>query len=146
MLTQRARYALRALFALAEAPDSRPVPISRIADEQNVPRKFLEIILAELKAAGLVESYRGKMGGYRLARPAATITFGEVIRLVDGPLALVPCVSQSAYQRCVDCRDEETCGIRRVMAEVREAVAQALDGTSIVAGARSGLFPAGIAA
>lgn len=131
MLTQRARYALRALFALAAAEGPRPVPISRIADEQNVPRKFLEIILADLKAAGLVEAYRGKAGGYRLARPPHSISFGEVIRLVDGPLALVPCVSQTAYQRCLDCRDEATCAIRRVMAEVREAVSATLDGTTI---------------
>ena len=131
MLTQRTRYALRALFALAEAPDERPVPISRIATDQKVPRKFLELILADLKAAGLVEAYRGKAGGYRLARAAETISFGEVIRLVDGPLALVPCVSQSAYQRCLDCVDEETCAIRRVMAQVRESVVATLDGTSI---------------
>jgi len=139
MLTQRARYALRALFALADAPDVRPVPISRIAADQNVPKKFLEIILAELKAAGLVESYRGKAGGYRLARAAESISFGEVIRLVDGPLALVPCASQSAYQRCLDCRDEATCAIRRVMAEARDAVAATLDNRSIADAVRVGL-------
>lgn len=131
MLTQRTRYALRALFALAQAGHGRPVPISRISREQQVPRKFLEIILADLKAAGLVESYRGKMGGYRLAKRPQEISFGDVIRLIDGPLAMVPCVSLTAYARCADCHDEATCAIRQVMAVVRDDMARTLDGTSI---------------
>jgi len=107
------------------------VPISVIAADQKLPRKFLEAILLELKNGGLVNSYRGKMGGYRLARPANQISFGEIIRLIEGPVALVPCVSVSAYQRCVDCFEETTCAIRKVMLVVREQTANILDHTSL---------------
>lgn len=131
MLTQRSRYALRALIFLARAGGIAPVPMSAIAADQKLPRKFLEIILTDLKHGGLVTSYRGKLGGYRLARPARTISFGEVIRLIEGPLALVPCVSQTAYQRCPDCFEESVCAIRRAMLRVRDTTAQILDGTSI---------------
>ena len=92
MLTQRSRYALRALIFIARSGGLEPVPISAIAADQKLPRKFLEAILLDLKNGGLVTSYRGKMGGYRLARPAGQISFGEIIRLIEGPLALVPCV------------------------------------------------------
>ncbi|WP_439534637.1 RrF2 family transcriptional regulator [Polymorphobacter sp.] len=131
MLTQRSRYALRALIFLARADGLVPVPISMIAADQKLPRKFLEIILLELKNGGLVLSYRGKMGGYRLARPADEISFGEIIRLIEGPLALVPCVSVSAYQRCSDCFEESVCAIRKVMLTVRDQTAAILDNTSL---------------
>ena len=91
MLTQRSRYALRALIFIARSGSIAPVPISVIAADQKLPRKFLEIILLDLKNGGLVESFRGKMGGYRLAKPASQISFGEIIRMIEGPLALVPC-------------------------------------------------------
>lgn len=131
MLTQRSRYALRALIYIARAEGAAPVPISTIAADQKLPRKFLEIILLELKNGGLVTSFRGKMGGYRLAKPAAEISFGEIIRLIEGPLALVPCVSVSAYQRCADCFEETTCVIRKVMLTVRDQTAAILDNTSL---------------
>jgi Rrf2 family protein len=131
MLTQRSRYALRALIFIAQSGGIAPVPISQIAGDQKLPRKFLEIILLDLKNGGLVTSYRGKMGGYRLARPASQISFGDIIRLIEGPLALVPCVSVSAYQRCADCFEETTCAIRKVMLTVREATADILDNTSL---------------
>lgn len=131
MLTQRSRYALRALIFLARAETVAPVPISAIAGDQKLPRKFLEIILLELKNGGLVESYRGKMGGYRLARAPSKISFGEIIRLIEGPLALVPCVSLTAYQRCPDCFEEATCVIRKVMVTVREGTAAILDSTTL---------------
>lgn len=131
MLTQRSRYALRALIFIARANGVAPVPISMIAADQKLPRKFLEAILLELKNGGLVTSYRGKLGGYRLARPAGQISFGEIIRQIEGPLALVPCVSVSAYQRCVDCFEEATCVIRKTMIEVREQTANILDHTSL---------------
>jgi Rrf2 family protein len=131
MLTQRSRYALRALIFIARADGVAPVPISTIAADQKLPRKFLEIILLELKNGGLVHSYRGKMGGYRLAKPASDISFGEIIRLIEGPLALVPCVSVSAYQRCPDCFEETTCVIRKVMLTVRDQTAAILDTTSL---------------
>jgi Rrf2 family protein len=131
MLTQRSRYALRALIFIARSESIAPVPISAIASDQKLPRKFLEIILLDLKNGGMVHSYRGKMGGYRLARPASEISFGEIIRLIEGPLALVPCVSVSAYQRCADCFEETTCVIRKVMLSVRDETARILDNTSL---------------
>ena len=131
MLTQRSRYALRALIFLARTGSVAPVPISVIATDQQLPRKFLEIILLDLKNAGLVASYRGKMGGYRLARAPRAISFGEIIRTIEGPLALVPCVSLTKYHRCADCYDEATCVIRKVMLTVRDGTAAILDGTTL---------------
>ncbi len=132
MLTQRSRYGLRAMLLLArETPGGPPVPMSRIAAEASVPRKFLEIILTELKGAGLVTSTRGKQGGFHLARAPHLISFGDIIRVIEGPLALVPCVSRTAYKRCKDCKDEATCEIRRAMMVVRDDTARILDGTSL---------------
>ena len=132
MLSQRARYALKALINLARAENcSRQV--SAIAAEENIPRKFLEAIMSELRRGELVESTRGKTGGYKLARPADLITFGDVIRLTDGPLALLPCVSRAFYQRCDDCPDEAACVLRRVMATVRDEASEILDRTTLAA-------------
>ena len=132
MLTQRSRYALRAMLVLANEPlGAPPFPMSRIANEALIPRKFLEIILGELRAAGLVTSTRGKAGGFHLARPAHLISFGDIIRTIEGPLALVPCVSRTAYRRCKDCRSEADCAIRRAMLIVRDDTARILDGTSL---------------
>ena len=136
MLTQRSRYALRAMLFLAEAkPGSAPIPVTRIAAAANVPRKFLELILADLREAGLLHSHRGKHGGYCLARPIHLISLGDVIRTIEGPLALVPCVSRTAYRRCNDCHDEATCAIRHAMMRVRDETARILDGTSLAAAA-----------
>ncbi len=132
MLTQRSRYALRAMLYLASLPaDTPPVPMNRIAEAANIPRKFLELILADLRDAQFLLSHRGKMGGYVLTRPAGMISLGEVIRVIEGPLALVPCVSRSAYRPCKDCRDEASCAIRIAMARVRDETARILDGTSL---------------
>ncbi len=134
MLTQRSRYALRAMLVLAgEAPGAPPVPMSHMAREAQIPRKFLEIILGELRNAGFVTSTRGKAGGFHLARPAHLISFGDIIRTIEGPLALVPCVSRTAYKRCKDCRSEADCAIRRAMLIVRDDTARILDGTSLAA-------------
>ena len=127
MLSQKARYALRALFVLSKATQERPVLISDIARDAKVPRKFLEQILLELKRRGLVYSLRGKFGGYVLGRPADQIAFAEVIRAIDGPLALTPCASVTAYRRCDDCVDEDTCAIRKVLLVVRDATAGILE-------------------
>ncbi|OYY91962.1 MAG: transcriptional regulator [Sphingomonas sp. 28-66-16] len=132
MLTQRSRYALRAMLFLAEAPiGSAPIPMNRIATEANVPRKFLELILADLREAGFLHSHRGKMGGYCLSRPIHLISLGEIVRVIEGPLALVPCVSRTAYRRCTDCKSEATCAIRAAMMRVRDETARILDGTSL---------------
>jgi Rrf2 family protein len=130
VLSQRGRYALKALINLARS-DGAARQVSGISADENIPRKFLEAIMSELRRAGLVESARGKSGGYRLARPADLITFGEVIRLTDGPLALVPCVSRNFYKRCDDCADEAACTLRRVMARVRNEVSEILDRTTL---------------
>jgi len=127
MLAQRTRYALRALIMLAEKTTDGPLQIAAIAEAQAVPRKFLELILLDLKRAGLVDSARGRTGGYWLARRPGEISFGEVIRLLEGPLALVPCASLSAYAPCGDCVDEASCAIRRAMIVVREETARVLD-------------------
>ncbi len=131
MLSQKAKYAMRALLYLAKAEPKRPVLISEISERQVVPRKFLEMILLELKRAGVVHSYRGKHGGYALAKPPEEIFFGHIIRLIDGPLAQLPCASKTAYRRCDDCEDEETCAIRHVLQQVRDSTARILDHTSL---------------
>jgi Rrf2 family protein len=132
MLTQRSRYALRAMLFLAtQPPAGKPVPMNRIAAEANVPRKFLELILADLREAGFLVSHRGKAGGYQLARPTHLLSLGEIIRVIEGPLALVPCVSRTAYRPCGDCKDEAACAIRHAMARVRDETARILDGTSL---------------
>jgi Rrf2 family protein len=131
MLSQRGRYALKAMLDLARVPHRQPRQVSGIAADENIPRKFLEAIMSELRQAGLVESVRGKLGGYRLVRPAGLITFGEIMRITDGPLALLPCVSHKFYRRCDDCLDERACALRRVMAVVRREVSDVLDRTTL---------------
>jgi Rrf2 family protein len=130
MLSQRGRYALKALIHLGRS-GGEPRGVTAIATEEQIPRKYLEAIMSELRRAELVGSTRGWSGGYRLARPADLITFGEVIRLTDGPLALLPCASRNFYKRCDDCVDEAGCAIRRVMATVRNEVADILDRTTL---------------
>ena len=131
MLSQKARYALRAMLHLAAQPKNEPQQIADIAEASNVPRKFLEQILLELKKRGLVHSLRGRSGGYQLGRETKDISFAEVIRSIDGPLALSPCASRTAYRRCDDCENEQTCEIRRVMLQVRDSTARILDNTSL---------------
>jgi Rrf2 family protein len=127
MLSQKARYALHALIVLAEHGTAEPKMIADIAEEARVPRKFLEQILLDLKRRGIVRSLRGRAGGYLLGRAPKNITFAEVIRTIDGPLALAPCVSTTAYHRCEDCVDEETCAIRKVLLAARDATAAVLE-------------------
>ncbi len=131
MISQKTRYALRALLYLVEQGRGAPVQLGSIAESQQVPRKYLELIMLDLKRAGIVTSVRGPSGGYRLARTPAEISFGEVIRVLDGPIALVPCASVNFYSKCGDCHDEESCAIRRVLAVVRDTSAQILDSTSL---------------
>ncbi|HUD51856.1 Rrf2 family transcriptional regulator [Parvibaculum sp.] len=131
MLSQKAKYALKAMLALAKQNNGDLLQAGDIAEQQNVPRKFLELILLELRKQGLVHSHRGKHGGYTLAKPADTITFGQVVRIMDGPLAPIPCASLTGYRRCVDCADEKSCAIRRAMREVRDAAASILDSLTL---------------
>jgi Rrf2 family protein len=131
MLSQKAKYALRALLALAEQGDDEPMLISEIAERHSLPKKFLEQILLDLKHHGLVQSRRGRSGGYALLRPAAEISFGQVVRIIDGPLAPLPCLSKMAYRRCEDCSGEESCAIRRVFARTHELTTGILDRTTL---------------
>ena len=131
MLSRKSKYGLKALLALAREAGKGPVLISELARRDAIPKKFLEAILLELKHHGVVESRKGKGGGYFLRRKPAEITFGEVIRVLDGPLAAVPCVSQMAYMKCVECVDEQTCGVRLAMKAVRDATAEILDHTTL---------------
>jgi Rrf2 family protein len=131
MISQKAKYALRALVALVKSRPGETRMISEISREQAIPKKFLEQILLELKRAGIVMSRRGRMGGYELLRAPDKITFGEVLRLIDGPIAPLPCLSKIAYRRCVDCKDEATCEIRHVFARVTIATRGVLDSTTL---------------
>jgi Rrf2 family protein len=127
MLSQKAKYALRALLVLAARPDDEPVHIADIAESEHMSRKFLEATLLELRKCGVLASQRGQRGGYRLARPAGEISFGEVIRVIDGPLAPLPCASVTAFRLCSDCTKPHDCSIRWLMQKVRDATAGVLD-------------------
>jgi Rrf2 family protein len=127
-LSKKGEYALRSLINLGIAAEMKRklVQVSELAENEQLPVKFLEQILHVLKEAGIVASERGKFGGYRLARPARKIFIGEVVRLIDGPLAPIGCVSQTAYEPCT-CPDEAHCGLRMLMVDVRNAIADILD-------------------
>ena len=131
MLSARAKYGLKAMLYLAEKEGMGGVQGASISESQSIPKKFLDTILLELKNGGLLHSKKGKGGGYVLARPANKVTVGQIVRILDGPLALIPCVSQTAYRPCSDCQDETTCEIRRVMQQVRDATAAILDNMTL---------------
>jgi len=130
MLTRKGKYGLKALVYLAKLPVGDLAFVNEIARDQNIPKKFLDAILSELRNAGFVQSRKGKDGGYRLARPATEIKVGHVVRVLDGPLAPIPCASRTQYQACDDC-DEATCQVRHIMLDVRQAIAEVLDKRSL---------------
>jgi len=130
MLTKKGKYGLKALVYLAQLPPGQLAFVNDIASSNNIPKKFLDAILAELRNAGFVQSRKGKDGGYRLARLPAEIKVGHVVRVLDGPLAPIPCASRTRYERCEDC-DEATCQVRHMMLEVRHAMAEVLDNRSL---------------
>lgn len=129
-LSKRGEYGLKALIDLAASDSDDVIRIRELAQREQIPVKFLEQILLTLKNAGLLQSRRGVNGGYYLARPPEEITLGQIVRTLDGPLAPIRCVSQMAYERCV-CEDENTCGLRLVMLDVRNAIADILDETTL---------------
>lgn len=121
MITQKMKYALKALLVLADeaaAATPEPLTIEEVARRAGTPKRFLEHILLELRNAGVIRSTRGRAGGYKLLKAPADISISELLRSIDGPIAPLPCLSRSAYQRCEDCKDEASCRIRRVFAEV----------------------------
>ncbi len=131
MLSKKSKYALKAMLVLAKEYGQGPVLISDIGRRESIPHKFLELILLELKHQGLLQSKKGKGGGYFLGRDPHQISVGHIVRVLDGPIAPLPCVSKTAYMRCRECRDERSCGIRIVMKEVRDATAKIMDSTSL---------------
>lgn len=141
MLSQKARYALRSLVALARA-DGAQLTAGDLSARSGAPRKFLEAILLELARRHIITSRRGKFGGYALARPASEISFAEVIRIIDGPLALAPCVSKMAFRKCDGCTDLETCPLREALMKARDATAHILEGYSLEDAAAHGVIEA----
>lgn len=131
MISKKTKYGLKALIYLARKYDQGPILIADLAREERIPKKFLENILLSLKNSGILQSRKGRGGGYYLGRPPDKITFGQAVRVMEGPLAPVPCVSEMAYAKCTECGDELTCGIRLVMKDVRDEMARILDGTTL---------------
>lgn len=130
MLTNKGKYGLKAMIHLARLPQGELAVVSDIAKANSIPKKFLDAILSELRNAGFVQSRKGKFGGYALLRAPSEIMAGHIVRVLDGPLAPIPCASRTRFQACADC-DVETCRIRHMMLDVRNAVAQVLDNISL---------------
>ena len=131
MLSQRTRYTIRALLHLADRNGEGPVQLAEIAQAQNIPPKFLTVMLSQMIREGLVASRRGRDGGYWLAKPPEEISYGSIVRLTRGSLGLLPCASRFAHQKCENCISEETCRLHRVMLMVRDETARILDGLSL---------------
>ena len=129
-LSKRSEYGIRALINIASREEHEMARIKEIADEEKISAKFLEQILLTLKNTGLLQSKPGRGGGYYLGKPAKSISLGQIIRILDGPLAPIRCVSETAYEPC-GCPDEENCGLRLVMFDVRNAIAGILDNTTL---------------
>lgn len=131
MLSQKTRYALKALMELSTQQGGVSLSAAAISARRSIPVKFLEAILVELKRDGVIRGQRGRGGGYQLARSPADISFGAVVRLMQGPLGLLPCVSVTQYRRCPDCADDETCELKKLFREVRDSTAAILDGWTL---------------
>ena len=138
MLTNKAKYGLKALLHLAELPPAGTAFVADIAAANNIPKKFLDAILVELRNAGFVRSKKGPNGGYSLARPATQIVVGDAIRVLDGALAPIACASRHFWRPCEDCGDDETCRVRLIMLDVRNAISGILDNTTLAALAARG--------
>ncbi len=132
LLTKKTKYAIKALIALARSKDNKPMLIAEIATQEGLPKRFLESILLDLKRSKILNSKMGSGGGYFLMQEANAIKVSEIIRILDGPIALLPCVSLNFYQRCEECKDEEVCSIREMMQKVRDASIDIMGNTSIL--------------
>jgi len=130
-LSKKTQYSLRALYALTRKFGQGPVLIAKLSQEEKIPQQFLEQILLNLKQHGLVESKKGKGGGYNLAKDPSTVTLGSVIRSMEGPLAPLPCASETAYRKCDECVDDRFCETKIIMRQVRDATAGILDNTTL---------------
>jgi Rrf2 family protein len=131
MLTKKGKYGLKALVDLARLEPGETAFVTEIAVRNNIPKKFLDTILLELRNTGILRSKKGPNGGYSLSKPATEIRIGQVIRALDGPLAPIRCASRTAFEACDDCADPETCQVRLSMTEVRDAIAMILDNMSL---------------
>jgi Rrf2 family protein len=131
MISQRARYAFKAMVALARVKDGKGLQIKELATQEQLPKKFLEQILLALKSAGYISSRRGPDGGYQLLKPADLIYIGPMLRSIDGPIAPLPCLSRTAYQRCDDCKTEAKCEVRLAFAKAYNDYLTALESTSL---------------
>lgn len=127
MLTMKGKYGLKAMLHLASLPPGERALSEQIARTHTISKKFLDTILGDLRMAGMVHARKGRGGGYALARASDTIRIGHILRVLDGPLAPIPCASRTAYRRCEDCLDEKSCAVRRMMLEVRNAISTVLD-------------------
>lgn len=127
MLSKKTKYGIKALTYLCRQKDGHPVPIAEISHHENIPRKFLEAILLELKTAGILSAKKGKSGGYFLTENPEDIYMSSILRLLNGPIAMIPCVSLNYYKKCDDCPDEEACGVNRLMLQVRDSALKVLE-------------------
>jgi Rrf2 family protein len=133
LLSKKAKYAINALVHLAKQYEKGPILISDISEQENIPQKFLESILLDLKNAGILSSKKGRGGGYYLIKSPEDVNLADVMRLFDGPIAFLPCVTYKYYERCEECIDEATCGIRQVFYEVRNETVEILKRSSLAA-------------
>lgn len=131
MLTMKGKYGLKAMADLARLPPGEVTQSAEIAERHGISKKFLDAILADLRVDGLISTRKGRNGGYALSRPAEGISVGQILRVLDGPLAPIACASRTAYVPCTDCGDTARCNVRRTMLEVRDAIAAVLDGTTL---------------
>ena len=130
-ISKRTQYGLKAMLSLGRRYGEGPVLISRLSKEESIPIKFLELILLDLKGHDLLISKKGPRGGYQLSRPPSTVTLGSLIRMMEGPLAPLPCASETAFRPCEECEDVESCGTRIIMRKVRDATSEVLDRTTL---------------
>lgn len=131
MLTKKGKYGLKAMVHLAQFPPGQSIPVLDVAVAQQIPKKFLDAIFGELRNSGFVHSKMGKGGGYSLARAPDTISVGDIVRAIDGPLAPLPCASRTRYRRCEDCPNESKCAVRMMMVDAQRALSQVLDNCTL---------------
>jgi Rrf2 family protein len=131
MISKKTKYALKAVIYLAREYEKGPVLIADLARDEMIPKKFLELILLTMKNNGILMSKKGKKGGYYLAKSPRKVTMGQIVRIMEGTLAPVPCVSESSYEKCEECESENACGIRIIMKDVRDAIADILDNATL---------------
>lgn len=131
MLSKKTKYGLKALTYIARSESDAPVQISEIATNEKIPQKFLESILLTLKKSGFLGSKKGKHGGYYLIKETAEIRMTDVLRVLEGPIAMVPCVSLNFYEKCDDCPDEHQCSVHKLMTQVRDNTLKVLKGNTL---------------